>query len=835
MRASGTSNAIDELHDLAILGCSINLRKEMQELVDAYLKYMGKDVLVIPIDDIDLSMKHAYLMCEEIRKYLDLANCIVTICVKLPQLSDAIAGTFNQETKGDLSDEEIHAMTRKYISKLLPVSNRIEMPKAHDFMDAEIEIYRDGEMIEKKENFKLGILELIFNRTRYLFYHPAGAISPIVPNNLRDLFNLMSLLSEMPPVDDSRSEEGVAELQVNKRRFKHYFYSIWKNRFAPNIRKALDSLINFDFGTSLNRQVVSILTLDYSHYNDLQKNTYNPTEKDYRAEDEAGSSSAEKETNPEMAQSELAKGIQSEENFGYNVTIGDVFYLFSILEKETMPEKDYDLVFFLKSFYSIKLYEAYEHITENEGEIYPKVQPGAKGLTVIDHRLDHTNKLQQLIGGSYFSYNAGELLPSEVDLKIVKGKPINALLSEVKNKIMEMYSLSQKENFTASEKKELERFKLKMNIAEFLMLTIKSAVRRRRKEDKDKSEVEVINDMRKNVVPFHYRSFYPTTGYYMIDVMAPFANIVNIEFAYRRFAVMDDDFFRTLLNFKGSLINQMMDAACNERIHIKYQADVQRERLHRLMSDAVIRNAEVLTAVKENIIAEYRFKQAKKELMLADFYSAIQRSEMSTHKINSHPNSKPYLITFHFLKPLDQLMKKLLNPDKTLPADELQLYTEGATIFKECFGLLPTSKEDKPKKEKPIPDFLKIRKEIGNTFAKRGLKSKFKKASKDVIPEDLLPILLEGLKNQPDHLERDEIDFIIREGILQYVQKYVPEFLTDLANSYIADLDSNQDSPNHNTNQQSDEPAPQADVEDGSQDQDAISSEPTPLLNPVEE
>ena len=54
------------------------------------------------------------------------------------------------------------------------------------------------------ESMKKGVLELIYNRTRYLFYNPADSISPIVPNNLRDLFNLIALLAAMEEIPDSR-------------------------------------------------------------------------------------------------------------------------------------------------------------------------------------------------------------------------------------------------------------------------------------------------------------------------------------------------------------------------------------------------------------------------------------------------------------------------------------------------------------------------------------------------------------------------------------------------------------------------------------------------------
>jgi len=67
---------------------------------------------------------------------------------------------------------------------------------------------------------KKGVLELIYNRTRYLFYNPADSISPIVPNNLRDLFNLIALLAAMEEIPDSRELTKKHALETNKNMFK---------------------------------------------------------------------------------------------------------------------------------------------------------------------------------------------------------------------------------------------------------------------------------------------------------------------------------------------------------------------------------------------------------------------------------------------------------------------------------------------------------------------------------------------------------------------------------------------------------------------------------------
>lgn len=748
----GQSRSIDELHELGTLASAINLREEMEKLVDCYLAYTRTDALIVPIDDIDLSMNHAYDMCEEIRKYLCVKRCIVMTCVKVSQLQEAISGEFRRMLHSKISKAETQTMAKKYIDKLLPVSSRIDMPKAYTLGEIPIRIMENGVIIDQKANLRTGVLELIFNRTRYLFYNPAGGISPIVPNNLRDLFNLIGLLASMPPVDDSRSEHGRNILADNKKFFKHYMFLVWKNRFDSNLQTKLDELINFDFGTSFNRQVISLL-VDIPRFDELFKKDYS----DEEDEEVEGNSDQEGATISNLQtdfSQELINGITDEDNFGYNVTIGDVFYLFSLLEKETLAENDFALVFFLKSLYSIRLYEIYEEITENKDMVYPETKPAEKGLTVTDSRFDHTNHLQQLVGGSYFTYFPGELLPSGLDLRIIEGAPVNQLIREVKRDMPRMIDLYSKEQKTEEEKTLLDTLSLKLRMMELLMLTIKASVRRKHREDHEKPVVDVLYEMRCNVVPFHYRHFSSNTGYFLLDVMAPFANILNIEFTYKRFPQVTDEFYRQIWSFPQSLINQIANVTSHNRQHIQYNDEPDREKMHRILSDSAIRNAEVLTAVKEKFIVKRLNNQDNAETQLMDFYGIVQKSEMSTHKIND--NTDPYSIDFHFLQPLSELMKQLIKP-KEDDGEKYEEYRKLSVKFKRLFGIIKSDSEENPKQSvteaylayrKRIL-FQEIIKTIGPVRSSRGIKERLRDSQFAASNPDLYTKL--RLSFSPNH------------------------------------------------------------------------------------
>ena len=78
----------------------------------------------------------------------------------------------------------------------------------------------------------------------------------------------------------------------------------------------------------------------------------------------------------------------------------------------------------------------------------------------------------------------------------------------------------------------------------------------------------------------------------------------------------------------------------------------------RLASDSIIRNAEVLTSIKEKILSLASTENRVYDYsgLLADFYDKIMDSEMQTYSTN--PSEEPYTINFRFLKPISNLLKQ---------------------------------------------------------------------------------------------------------------------------------------------------------------------------------
>ena len=99
---------------------------------------------------------------------------------------------------------------------------------------------------------------------------------------------------------------------------------------------------------------------------------------------------------------------------------------------------------------------------------------------------------------------------------------------------------------------------------------------------------------------------------------------------------------------------------------IVVENDSDKSRTHqemRLASDAIIRNAEVLTSVKEKILSLASTGGDANEMttMIADFYDKIRNSEMETYP--TAPDEDPYTINFRFLRPIGKALRETKESD----------------------------------------------------------------------------------------------------------------------------------------------------------------------------
>lgn len=381
----GRETVVDPIAQLDSLAAGVTLRESITSLITEYLKFFGSenDYFVVKIDDLDLNITGAYKMAEQIRKYLVSDKCIILISVNIDQLVQVISNSISKDfIKGEGANAE--EMAQKYVDKLIPVENRINMPRVRNLSDIKLFIcsreINEQNIEEEKEivhynSVKEAVLKLIYQKTSLLLYNMRGSVSPIVPNNLRSLRHLIQLLLSMPFYKDSKDSSE------NLQNFISYFYRTWIGKLQREDKEFAMSLINEANTISINKKVVMYLG---NYYLDLDN------------------------SNDEEDKRKFLKAIIDSSNSSYNVSFGDVYYLIDIVERERTDDSVQDLIFFLKVFYSILLHLSVDNsiseLQNNEPdkniEIYKE-----------DNNFNNCNPIQKLINGSYFTYQRGDVLP----------------------------------------------------------------------------------------------------------------------------------------------------------------------------------------------------------------------------------------------------------------------------------------------------------------------------------------------------------------------------------------------------------------------------------------
>lgn len=216
------------------LGASTMLRNDLEELVKMYLELASKresakkcKKLLIAIDDLDLCNENVYQMAEQIRKYLILPNIIIVMAVKIEQFEMGIEEKNRDDFKNIIQgkgransiDKEMREMAERYATKLIPKARRIYLP---ELKSNQVEL--EGIVLKKKDidNQSLvlenRLLELISEKTGMYFVPSENGYTYLIPFNLRDLINFISLLDEMEYPGEN------VQLKLNNiLEFKYYF------------------------------------------------------------------------------------------------------------------------------------------------------------------------------------------------------------------------------------------------------------------------------------------------------------------------------------------------------------------------------------------------------------------------------------------------------------------------------------------------------------------------------------------------------------------------------------------------------------------------------------
>ena len=598
----------DELEELDYLSSGADLRDSISLLIQRFLELTGDDVLMIGIDDIDLNTKEGYSMVEKIRKYLILPQVVILFAVKLDQLASVIQLELTKQFKevldkeyGSVSDSDISEMAERYLNKLIPLQARIFIPGPSTFFERPLVVQDiDGKNKKEYASVREAVPSLIFAKCRYLFYNTQGTTSLIVPRNLRDLRMLVRMLFVM---DDYSRDDSTDTLSANKSQFRHYFFGTWLEDMDMRYKNIAHSLVNETEPTLFNKKVLDQLDTVCSIREDHQR------------------------VNPVIG------NIMNPSNVAYNISVGDVFCILRWLDDMDTSADLHKLIFFIKSLYSIKLYEYYDEMTEPSQDI-----PDNKEKPYRGESLENITSYGKLSAGSYFLLEGDTLLPKEDgtferEIRNIQG---GRLLQLIKELVDDFNNASDRtELFSQSD------YLIRLHAAEFFMLTVSRYI-----WTADKSLVESgIHQFRLQPKAYYDRTFDPGTESMMFDVLAPFFTLSDIKHSYDRF---DNNIFGIAQKCAGSLYNKLHQNVENDG--------------RSYLSRACIRNAEVIDDLLTKMQSQRgQYRTSKNCEIIQAFYTNLADYNICTYdKWQDEDNENRetyYKITFPCFKLLAQLFE----------------------------------------------------------------------------------------------------------------------------------------------------------------------------------
>ena len=695
----------EELHEeqesLLCLSEGVNLVKLMGTLVENYLECAHKRVLVVSIDDIDLNIEEAYVMLEQIRKYLKVPKVVVLLAAKYEQLKNSIevylSERYDRILENTVSREEIRGMAERYLEKMLPIGHRISMPVMTDYSAYMLEIIeRDKSEVSDGNKFdtvEFAVLSLIYRKCGYLFYNSDEGSSLIIPRNLRSLRQLVTMLYEM---DDAELSEDIHAR--NKTMFRDYFLSQWMGMLSLKEREIALKIWNEGNPGMVNKLTVSLLK---TFYRELEM-----------IEDQLEEAQMNDDFY-ELAHVRLME-ILDDSTRAENVSVGDVAAVLSFLRSVIVDDRRKLLIFYLTSFYSMRLYELYDEMTsQTDNNNFPLPSAGEGKLPKLRRsRVRALPDYFRVVGHGFFTKVGDMMMPVSIlgksrEMIRIDGILVCKLISDV----IGIYEHN-KECLTQPE------FILRLNLAEFFIVCVARGL------DYGHSDYSPIDPdfwRDRDRVPGYFEPFDRSDKNMLFDVTSPFLNLIYPKFAYNRF---DCRIYEIARKCEKSLLHRLY----NSGRRYKEEDNILRD----LMSRMAVRNMEVLDDLdlwlRQRKGTFIRANEVRELDCLVRFFDAFD-SQGDGYKVKTYlkndKNDSFHTIDFSPLTLLASILRSLtVNSDdsdslkrvkKELSELFIQIMKQEGWIHKdtnydagEILAILRNSLEDNiPEKEKVINEIIR--------------------------------------------------------------------------------------------------------------------------------
>lgn len=422
---------IDSIESLSRMSSSSDLEENMHELIKCYLDFFrlissdqdvkeNNTVMVIAIDDLDVQVKHTYKMVEQIRKYLIQDNVVILLGVKLKQLSDLIKQNYYNDYKALLDKEhmslsQIEDMASRYLLKLIPFSHRLNLPNLYESSaDVRLNIIDEEINYNNVDNSIYdNVLELIYSKTNMAFYNSLDQESLIVPNNLRELLNLVAMLCELEDLHKPFYVENFDSVDQriisNRRIFKRYFIDTWcLDKLSTKHYLFIKELVDYDI-TQFNKCIVGFVYNEYKKFFD-----------------EATS---------------IDKNMYSQHNRSYNISIADVQSMLDTLSthNDVMVKR---FIFAIKTIYSMFLYDEFHKMKSINSirtcadALFNRVINIQEKAWKANNKLVHISDYERLIGGNILNIYRKSLEKGKLNKEAYIGTIDGSLLYEIYKRVI---------------------------------------------------------------------------------------------------------------------------------------------------------------------------------------------------------------------------------------------------------------------------------------------------------------------------------------------------------------------------------------------------------------
>lgn len=596
----GKDTCIDEdsnIDSLLGLSATAELTQAIQKLIDEYLAFVGKKVLVIPVDDIDLHTQYAYEMAEQIRKYLIQKNTIVLMALKTEQLEKVVERHYieyydkliNQKVmnSGDVVD-----MANRYIIKLIPQAHRFVLKSVDDLLEENFILMKDNVALEDITENKLKdiVTSFIFRKTRYLFYNSEKNANLIIPRNLREIRHFVEFLYSMNDYTDDLMGG------YNKKRFRDHFLKVWINNLSVDDQKTSQKLFEKTDAKSINKNVVEILAKKFA------KASHDEIPMRYRRLSNGA-------IVPVFDERTEIDYITDEKNTIANISIGDVLAVVRYCQEKAANDLDQAFLFFIETLYSMRLYEFYNEKTDAK---WKNKDVGEIGYT---SKIDQLNKYEVLVAGSFFN-EMDDVLVKHFSSEECYRRPDYRVIALDKVKKI----LDESLNADKTEVKNLNQFQVLELIA--IMLTRKY----------DFSEDDRLYRRKREIF---YLGEFECTEFAWLSVYSIFANLTNVEMCYERIC---KNFYKLAKNEKESLLNQLNQWCENTK----------KGNRHSFESCVSIRNINVVKKLWDEILDVIPRGESLSDLL--EILNAFETFNISTYDLQDCNANERYKINFRFVK-----------------------------------------------------------------------------------------------------------------------------------------------------------------------------------------